>query len=429
MVFLSPPGSYCLRIDIWEKGNVGMPELSQKLKTSFQHALCDYMAELYLFPLPVARPLPLALENLRETRAPTVSPYVLIEVPLEESVTSEDTTKNPQHDEDGVSLASSVRPVGEEEPGKPEEEEEQEEEGVVGGKKKLSLEQLPAVPTSVDNRPTSARATPTAHGRGSHSRAGSEGRLIDQQLGDAITIGALQSVKYKEQVIDDIMLLDDVAAAGGGSVVWAEKERLRREQEAKENVHNDAYAGNSGTLEATYHSDIPHHFSQTLSLGSPTVQYSSFPLVGSYSALIVLSQTLAEVKKLCPDLTVTSFKSSPSAEDQFTHFTPERDWSKVERTEQRVYNASYVALARSPSQWRECRNPNDPALRVSQPWVDPQSKQSLQFFHPLDCRKISRSSSIEVPFQHAAKARNSFVPRQRLVLLLLLDNNKVFGCC
>lgn len=57
-----------------------------------------------------------------------------------------------------------------------------------------------------------------------------------------------------------------------------------------------------------------------------------------------------------------------------------------------------------------------------QPWFDEQMKQSLQLFHPLDSKKISKT--VEFPLLPLAKEQPCFIPRQRL-LVFKISQEKV----
>ena len=60
-----------------------------------------------------------------------------------------------------------------------------------------------------------------------------------------------------------------------------------------------------------------------------------------------------------------------------------------------------------------------------QPWIDAQTKQSLQLFHPLDSKKISKT--VEYPLMGLAKEQSCFIPRQRLLYLSITQEKVTTG--
>ena len=49
----APSGSPRLRLDVWEKGNISIVQLEEKLRTAARQALADAIMELWLLPAPL----------------------------------------------------------------------------------------------------------------------------------------------------------------------------------------------------------------------------------------------------------------------------------------------------------------------------------------------------------------------------------------
>ena len=227
--------------------------------------------------------------------------------------------------------------------------------------------------------------------------------------------------KIMEDISDALVSEEDGASQGEvsseSSLTWHGKEWLRREQEARDRYYQEAHFGRSGILDETYHTTIPQHLDRACKLASPSISHCTYTSMGSHSARTFLTEAIASIQQLCPDLTLSTFERTPPGEassGQYAHCTPERDWSKVERAVE-LSDLHYIVIGRNLRQWEECCDPTDPTHRSTHPWVDPQTKQSLQLFYPLDSKKFVRG--VEVPLQQSVVGREAFVPRQRLVLM------------
>lgn len=57
-----------VRLDIWEKGNISLLQLSEKLRGALRHALCDAVMEFLVLPAPlcVEASCPLSAPDLEE---------------------------------------------------------------------------------------------------------------------------------------------------------------------------------------------------------------------------------------------------------------------------------------------------------------------------------------------------------------------------
>ena len=66
-VLPAPSGAPRLRLDVWEKGNISIVQLEEKLRTAARQALADAIMELWLLPAPLCT---------EDTSAGTWSPAV-----------------------------------------------------------------------------------------------------------------------------------------------------------------------------------------------------------------------------------------------------------------------------------------------------------------------------------------------------------------
>lgn len=64
------PAEPCVlvRLDIWEKGNISLLQLSEKLRGALRHALCDAVMEFLVLPAPLCleAACPLAATDVEE---------------------------------------------------------------------------------------------------------------------------------------------------------------------------------------------------------------------------------------------------------------------------------------------------------------------------------------------------------------------------
>ena len=375
----SVPGGYSIRLHIWEKGNAGLMDLSHKLTSCFKHALCDYLLELCLLPLPIARLGETAEDPPDFTPGPD-SPFILIDTPSEGS-----PIKVPPQSSTSQKASTDIR----------------------------SGQQTPTRQASLDKTPVDSPMKPDDPPR----RSRRDTHHIMEEIQDA-----LQSVDAQEKPKDS-----ELEAAEQVTLTWHHKEKLRRWQEARETELRDAHFGKQGILEPMYQLTIPAHLGHAHQLASHSVNHYTFNLLGNYSTQSFLSQAMADIQQLCPDITLNAFKLTTNDPPQYTHYTPENDWSKVEGAPPNLSTLHYIVIGRNLSQWNECCLPLTPETRINQAWVDPQTKQSLQLFHPLDSKKVVRG--LDVPLQQSTINKNVFVPRQRLVLMTISNEQvSLFHC-
>ena len=367
-----------------------MADLSRKLASCYKHTICDYLLEMCLLPLPISQ-LDDKFEVVPTSPQSTGSPFVLLEMPSD-SPFNTPTKKRPDATEDEARTKTSL---------------EQDRASSGSLSRRISYESTPD--TSAENSLRSGLIP-------QWSRKDTE--CIIAELGEAM------------QSMDAHSIQEQPREGEGGpsseqSLTWHQKEKLRREMEAQEAMAREAHLGNCGILEETYHTTIPNHLAHARELGSSSVAHYSVALVGSYSAAVFLSQATANVHQLCPDITMNAFAYTDGELPQYVHCTLEKDLTKAQKPPNKISKLHYIVIGRNPLQWEESLHPTVPLRRISQPWLDPQTKQSLQLFHPLDTKKPLRTG--ELPLQIIAATRNTFVSRQRLVLLNI-TNEKVCVC-
>lgn len=65
-----------VRLDIWEKGNISLLQLSEKLRGALRHALCDAIMEFLVLPAPlcVETACPLGATDMEDLSSAGESP-------------------------------------------------------------------------------------------------------------------------------------------------------------------------------------------------------------------------------------------------------------------------------------------------------------------------------------------------------------------
>ncbi len=390
-------GSYSIRLYIWEKGNVGMADLSNKLAACFKQAVCDYLLEISLLPRPIAQ-LGDTPDDFISPRS-TGSPFIIIDTPTPSPWKSPGLHRSVSGDPSAVgrrSELSSKRRIFETAMDK----------AMLGDKHEGA--------TSIERAPMGVSEAPVFKRRASIGII--EG--VDKMLKSLSSSVPKQRSPEREE--------------GGSSdspeqLTWNQKEKIRREQEAREAAAHEAHCGRTGVLEPAYQLWIPRHLEFTHAIGSPSVTYHSFELVSSHSAYVFLSQAMADIRQTCPDISASAFKAlqngrlgGDGATSRYLYYLPEQDLTKTHRVEPEIMNMHYIVIGRNVHQWEESCNPNALDSRITQAWLDP-SGQSMQLFHPLDSKKFTRQ--VEVPFQQMANGgKTSFIPRQRLVVLSITND-------
>ena len=321
-------GGYQLKVDIWEKGNVGITDLSAKLHLCLKQALCDYILELYFLPQPIAR----IDEMLQLEDSPSAtSPFVVLEPSPPEPSRREslDSPRRTLFEKGEVRVPSSLGFLSQRS---------HESGGVlspdtpVQGEPHRSHCDTVSVTTAMDDVFHSLDAS------------GKDDAAFDPPPEVASSTAGFE------------------AASSAAGLTWQEKELNRRETEAMDAYQREAHHGRQGVLENTYSSLVPQHFAETCRLSSRSVAHYSFPLLGSYSSEVFLNETLSFCTILCPDLTLSTFRLGSNG--VYAHYIPQKT-SRI-RSSVEVEETKFVAVGRNLKQWDEARSPDVVEIRLTQ---------------------------------------------------------------
>lgn len=185
---------------------------------------------------------------------------------------------------------------------------------------------------------------------------------------------------------------------------WREKELEKRLQKAKIEQQQIAESGTHGQLTPSYSSHIVQVLQKMHSSHSSSVRHWSGRLLTCYDAARFTTSLTTLIPNACWEFCTRVFQYSPT-EDTF------KQVDSVEESVQEILVVGYCIR-----QWQEARQPFAEGSHSNLPWMDPNTKRSVQHFHPLDSKKIV--TKLEVPFQSIAVEKTVFVPRQRLVVVL-----------
>ena len=321
LILHPPTEGFSLRVYIWEKGNVGMADLSDKLHRCLKQALCDYILELYLLPQPIARLGDISSIHSSPVRG-TSSPFVVLEPSPTEHI--------PQ-DQEGEEKGSLRRALFE----------------------KIELhapQTLLLAPQSSLESQVSVESPSITEPRRSRADTNS----ITQEMNEILcSIDRTEGKREEEEESE------------ASSLAWHEKEKIRREQEAKNAYHREAHHGRMGILEATYLSIIPQHLAESFKLSSNSVSHHTLPLLGNYSANLFLCEAMSIFHQVCPDVTLNAFRLDETGKTrEYMHYVPLKT-SHV-RVEKELSEVHYVVVGRNIKQWDEARFPGMPELRLTQ---------------------------------------------------------------
>ena len=390
-----------------------MADLSTKLSSCFKHAMIDYLLEVCLLPLPIARP-----EDSSVWSSPASSPSAF---PRNDRRGSSRKTSMEQREEGRQKTSAEEKGESSRRTSTEKKESSSPRTSIeikTAGSRKASVEMKSSVRKgslssfkSVDTLPLRSDSRRGSAEGESGSRKSSSEKSPKRKTSNT----SLRSIETSKGISDTVHPNNggpQLPAGPEGSQTWYGREKLRREHEVRDAHFREAHLGQTGILEETYHTTIPKYLAHACKLASPSISQFTYSFLGSYSAQAFATKTIMCVQQICPDLALNAFKLKSEAPlNQYAHCTLDKDWSGMERTDE-PSQLHYIVVGRNPQQWEECCNP---AHRSTQPWVDQQIKRSLQLFYPLDSRKSVRGA--EVPLQQSAVGGEAFVPRQRLILM------------
>lgn len=298
-------------MDIWEKGNVGITDLSGKLHHCLKQTLCDYILELYFLPQPIARIDDMSMTFSDSPVEAVDSPFVVLEPVPELKETDPQSPQRPLFEKGEVRVPSSL-----------------------GFTPQKSLDS----PLSPD--------TPV---KGEPHRSRTDTYTITQAMDDILN-NERNEVSGKEQTIES------------SNLTWQEKEKNRREIEAYDAHQKRAFHGRHGVLENTYSDLIPKHLMETCKLSSRSVSHYTFPLLGSYSGEVFLNEAIGICNQLCPDLTLNAFTLDVNGE--YFHYGLQK--TSRQRTMGTVSDTEFIVVGRNLKQWDEARAPDSKEVRLTQ---------------------------------------------------------------
>jgi len=212
---------------------------------------------------------------------------------------------------------------------------------------------------------------------------------------------------------------------------WQQKEKERRIREEHQMRHKQAAYGELGQLTATFDRLLLPVLSHASQLASPSLTHCKLQLSGHYMMKDFLKELLQLMTKWA-HLQVNVFcrqGEGGAALHYLANYKPVK--SKFLRKNSISSNASsiheplpfvssnyLILIGRNVQQWEESCDPLNKEIHQSLPWVDTQSKRSLQMFQPLDSAKIVNTPKW-IPMTHCASPKQTFVPRQRLVYMTI----------
>ena len=320
-------------MEIWEKGNVGITDLSGKLHLCLKQALCDYILELYFLPQPISQ-----IDEMTQfdVASPVNSPFVVLEPSPLGPLSRRESLDSPRR---SLFERGEIR-----------------------------------VPSSLGFHPQRSQESGGSGGGGVMSPDTPARPEPHRSRCDTVTVATamddvFRSLEGSEGVVDQ-----PTEPPAGGGLTWQEKEKNRREMEAMDAYQREAHHGKQGVLENTYSSLIPQHFTETCQLSSRSVTHYSFPLLGSYSAEVFLNETLNFCVLLCPDLSLSTFKLGSGG--TYSHYSPKKT-SRV-RALAEVEEMKFVVVGRNLRQWDEARLPGTAEIRLTQVYTHHTGKPSLE---------------------------------------------------
>lgn len=311
-----------MRVDVWEKGNVGITDLSSKLHLCLKQALCDYILELFFLPQPIA-----TANEIDDPESPPSSPFVVLEPSPE--LTREDSIDSPRRllfEKGEVRIPTSL--------------------GVFSAQRSQESGSVSSpLDTPVQAHPHRSRCDTVS---------------VTAAMDDVFS--SLEGGGHERDDDSATTPVDQSEVASVTGLTWQEKEMNRREIEALDAYQREAHHGHRGILEETYHSLIPQHFTETCQLSSHSVEHHTFPLLGSYSAEVFLNESLNILGQVCSDFSLGVFKLGQNG--LYSHYTPLK--TSRPRSLEDLEETGFFVVGRNLKQWDEARTPNVQEIRLTQ---------------------------------------------------------------
>ena len=411
-------GRSSIKVHVWDKGSIGVEEFMQRLNVSYRQSMCDYFLEVYLLSSPLVRWKTVEEHNWS-------SPSLITREVAEEGQV--DTPQSVHQQVANVSQLSSENPY------------------------KRSSEILPRQDSGNSSRRGSdnfslcafessscqglnssrssltyseSRWTSAVHGRCLGLEKVSQPlprwrQERSRQFSYDNTFNKLEETEhlYSSTLSPTVMgrgleVSEGVkkSSEGGGDSLQA---RLVADKggpvEARQAVMKDADLSKNSILSEIYTTTISAHLSVAQQAACPSIRHLCLPLLGHHSTQVFVSQVVATLSHLLPELTSSVFQHTPSG---YIHYIPEKDWTKVKKkADASLQGTAFIIIARNLAQWEYCRRDGQVTP------ADTPESFSGQYFNGLGSKYTASSSSEHAPLQCAALAKNVFVPRRRMVYL------------
>ena len=198
---------------------------------------------------------------------------------------------------------------------------------------------------------------------------------------------------------------------GGGGLGWLNKEKMRRVVKARRMLQREAELGRCGQLTESYSKTLPRFLKHAYQINCPSVHHLQEALLGHHASLTAVSQLVSSLQPIFPDLTFSSFRFTSRG---YLYSLPEKDLTKVQKSVGDILDSKFIVLARNISQWEESHGetsghtPSGVVMELGR----------TQRFSSLGGKFMMASSTTSrTPLRGAGNLKNTFVPRRRLVFL------------
>lgn len=435
-------GTYCIKLHVWEKGNIGIEEFMHRLSVSYKQSMYDYFLEVYLLPSPMTWGLP---PTDPENRSPDLTGGVLEE--KTDGYTAEvmpppsaADMQGPHKKESVVSFEAHASNFSRQ----------SSEDLSRRGSEHLSrhgpeslfrsesfsacLSERSSHQGGADNMfcRGSENSARLSSGRGSqsstrkHSLAYSESRRTSGDHGVCARLDKVsqtlcswrQDQLGHDDVIDEAQemehLLDvpitspgpggqeEVGGAGGKVGRKSQQEGLvKRRRQGSMEARAD--------LSRVYSTTIPAHLAMAQQAACPSVRYTKLSLLGHHSTLVFVSQASSILVETFPKFSFSVYQHMPYG---YVRYLAEKDWTQVSMTAAKtLQETSFLIIGHNPAQWEYCASAGQTAVVAVGT-----APESSQLFSGVDSKNTAFSCQ-RTPLQRAAVGKEVFVPRRRMVFL------------
>ncbi|XP_022100207.1 KICSTOR complex protein SZT2-like isoform X2 [Acanthaster planci] len=445
-----PGPTALIQFAIWQRGNIDLPHLTNRLKRAVQHSLCDVVMEYCVLTAPMG-----TLPQLRQlSLTPFSSPAKVGETEAggaQPDVTPSKGVRQLFKDcsEDKVKDVERSSPVS--------------------VKRSLSMGETPMYFASdirqfmrrMQKRvsPGPAPESPftsffsfwSSHQRSqsvSSSITNSDGmsrvkkqRSLEQKEEKSCSSGSQPSTPVKIKAKDPSPKTKESGHMTRDMPGWQAQELERRQDEALRQRQRDAEEGKVGMLH-TFFRDVGFTWMDyEHSLDVPTIHKVTEELSSRFSLGPVVNELLTKLPSICADLTTKVYRDDGTHYQLWATADPKESKSQEKLTKDQTPLAkasfkkllpgkseNYVLIGRNIRQWRYSLDNPSPEDLVDVPsLVNPSSHKSYQRFKPLDLNSYSSSEKLserDLNPLTSLMGRSQglhLVPRQRLLLMQVID--------